>query len=491
MLNVYSKNIFVRIAFTFLSVVLCVLIIFNAGIVDCFAVAGVDDILFWVIVAVLGSCGISFATLEQARTGADTYYNNCDTATQDLLKAKAEEISTVGIVGIAKLALHWWTSEWSKIIQAVVATFGTVSSVSVINDYTADFTFNLGDTVVFECGNTLANTTITTFNNLKIEWFGRDVSSDLIPAAYGNAYNFFLENYRPFGGLYAYSVGSLTFFGSTLVSNGQVSSNSCISYTSDYNSNSIVFDFFNIEQLLGFGNLILNNTPIQFTNQYHSYTGYSAWFTDSAGNNLISNGFFAENGLAVSESICPNGIFKSYEDLSNWVYDLIMQPTTTGNPSIDGVVYPGNDTWHDGSINDDIATDSPTIGIAVPLDNSLTTDYTSDKARDIANADTNVKPDNTGKLPPGLPPMTLPEILFKTKFPFSLPWDLYCLFVGLYAEPVAPKFDIPFKFERLGIDYTITIDISEYEEFANLSRMSLSVIFVIALILLSRKLIGA
>ena len=168
-----------------------------------------------------------------------------------------------------------------------------------------------------------------------------------------------------------------------------------------------------------------------------------------------------------------------------------MQPTTTGNPSIDGVVYTGNDTWHDGSINDDIATDSPTIGIAVPLDNSLTTDYTSDKARDIANADTNVKPDNTGKLPPGLPPMTLPEILFKTKFPFSLPWDLYCLFVGLYAEPVAPKFDIPFKFERLGIDYTITIDISEYEEFANLSRMSLSVIFVIALILLSRKLIGA
>ena len=104
MLNVYSKNIFVRIALTFLSVVLCVLIIFNAGIVDCFAVAGVDDVLFWVIVAVLGSCGISFATLEQARTGADTFYNNCDTATQDLLKAKAEEISTVGIVGIAKLA---------------------------------------------------------------------------------------------------------------------------------------------------------------------------------------------------------------------------------------------------------------------------------------------------------------------------------------------------------------------------------------------------
>ncbi|MEE1154385.1 MAG: hypothetical protein UH241_04435 [Acutalibacteraceae bacterium] len=491
MLNVYSKNIFVRIAFTFLSVVLCVLIIFNAGIVDCFAVAGVDDILFWVIVAVLGSCGISFATLEQARTGADTYYNNCDTATQDLLKAKAEEISTVGIVGIAKLALHWWTSEWSKIIQAVVATFGTVSSVSVINDYTADFTFNLGDTVVFECGNTLANTTITTFNNLKIEWFGRDVSSDLIPAAYGNAYNYYLENRPPFGGLYAYSVGPLTFFGSELVHNGQVYSSTAISYTNFNNSNSLLFGSFNIEQLLGFGNLILNNTPIQFHHNYNSVTGYSAWFTDSAGNNLISNGFFAENGLAVSESICPNGIFKSYEDLSNWVYDLIMQPSVTGNPSIDGVVYPGNDTWHDGSINDNVDTESPTIGIAVPLDDSLTTDYTSDKARDIANADTNIKPDNTGKLPPGLPPMTLPEILFKTKFPFSLPWDLYCLFVGLYAEPVAPKFDIPFKFERLGIDYTITIDISEYEEFANLSRMSLSVIFVIALILLSRKLIGA
>ena len=93
--------------------------------------------------------------------------------------------------------------------------------------------------------------------------------------------------------------------------------------------------------------------------------------------------------------------------------------------------------------------------------------------------------------PSGLPSMTLPEILFKNKFPFCLPWDLYSLFVSLNATPKAPKFTIPFKNERLNIDYEITIDISDYEMFAKLSRASLSVVFVIALVLLSRKLIGA
>lgn len=72
-----------------------------------------------------------------------------------------------------------------------------------------------------------------------------------------------------------------------------------------------------------------------------------------------------------------------------------------------------------------------------------------------------------------------------------MPWDVYNVFANLVAEPEAPVFSIPFKFERLGIDYEFTIDLSEFEDIAKISRFFSSIAFVIFLILASRKLIGA
>lgn len=78
-----------------------------------------------------------------------------------------------------------------------------------------------------------------------------------------------------------------------------------------------------------------------------------------------------------------------------------------------------------------------------------------------------------------------------TKFPFSLPFDIYNIFNIFSAEPQAPKFTIPFDFTSIGGDvYNINIDLSDYEWIANIIRWILYAIFIAGLVLLTNKLIG-
>ena len=72
-----------------------------------------------------------------------------------------------------------------------------------------------------------------------------------------------------------------------------------------------------------------------------------------------------------------------------------------------------------------------------------------------------------------------------------MPWDIYVLFSSLKSEPEAPKFVIPFQLERFGVDEEVVIDFAEFEEQVKILRFFISVIFVIGLILSTRRLIGA
>lgn len=119
-----------------------------------------------------------------------------------------------------------------------------------------------------------------------------------------------------------------------------------------------------------------------------------------------------------------------------------------------------------------------------------TGDIATDKDKTDTKDDTKDNP-NTKPKKPSIPSMSLPEILFKEKFPFCLPWDIYNLFSGLQAEAEAPRFVMPFKFERLGIDEEIVIDFSDYEEQIKIIRFFTGAMFVLALVMISRKIIGA
>ena len=79
----------------------------------------------------------------------------------------------------------------------------------------------------------------------------------------------------------------------------------------------------------------------------------------------------------------------------------------------------------------------------------------------------------------------------QSKFPTSIPWDIIAIIQIMAAEPECPKIDIPFKVERLGINYTIKIDLEQAENLAKLSRNMLSVTFIFFLVVQTRKLYGA
>lgn len=78
----------------------------------------------------------------------------------------------------------------------------------------------------------------------------------------------------------------------------------------------------------------------------------------------------------------------------------------------------------------------------------------------------------------------------KEKFPTSVPWDIALIVNAMDAEPQAPVFELPIKIERLNIDEKITVDISsgEWEKLAKACRYMLSLLFVLFMVNLTRKL---
>lgn len=74
-------------------------------------------------------------------------------------------------------------------------------------------------------------------------------------------------------------------------------------------------------------------------------------------------------------------------------------------------------------------------------------------------------------------------------FPFCLPFDLVRLLEALSADPVAPSFTIPFVVPALGIEETVTLDLSIFDEVAAIFRTGELISFVIVLIFVTRKVI--
>lgn len=73
----------------------------------------------------------------------------------------------------------------------------------------------------------------------------------------------------------------------------------------------------------------------------------------------------------------------------------------------------------------------------------------------------------------------------KDKFPTSLPWD-----IAMAAEPQEIKIDLPIEIQSLGIHEEINIDLSsgEWEKLAKTCRYLLSILFILFMIHLSRKM---
>lgn len=97
---------------------------------------------------------------------------------------------------------------------------------------------------------------------------------------------------------------------------------------------------------------------------------------------------------------------------------------------------------------------------------------------------------------PNLPSKTdisLPKLII-TKFPFSIPFDLYAMLSLLAADPVEPVFRIPIEIRNpiknnLLVDYDIVIDFSGYSTWIELIRWGEYILFVVGLAMITRNVI--
>lgn len=95
------------------------------------------------------------------------------------------------------------------------------------------------------------------------------------------------------------------------------------------------------------------------------------------------------------------------------------------------------------------------------------------------NADVDIDTANKFRLPQS----------FLEGFPFSIPYSIYIGLKSFIAEPVAPRFEIPFSIPRLGINEGVVLDLEQFSPLARLCRALLSLVWVAGLAMACSKFI--
>lgn len=150
-----------------------------------------------------------------------------------------------------------------------------------------------------------------------------------------------------------------------------------------------------------------------------------------------------------------------------------------------------------GALEDGIAKDNV---IDIPVDDVIPKDIIDilDKdIPDVTDPDKPVDPDNptnsddpTKPNLPNVPPgFLLPSLA--NKFPFCVPFDLIAMIKVFNAEPKPIVVEFPLKIEMINFEYTFVFDFTDFEPLSNFCRIFFTLDFILFLILITRKIIGA
>lgn len=515
--TLFSKKNIKKLLRSTLCLFLCVLTVICFGGVlapmQAHAVTGVEEIISFVI-GILIACGVTFTSAEAAQSTARRYYNSVDSDTKSIIdKAKEQydakkEYYTVTTNGL----IMCLASEWQKIFDSIASFIfnpSVIADSSYVDFSVPQATFKNYDSFVsllqqngsldFDYQVTRDSYTAFTIGSTMIEFVGQDLTGnfpdEVISAFSSDTHNVIMK---------VSILGTQYSFYSLISSNSYM-----LDYITYYNYQ---YQFTLKDGVINLGNRYNSNFAYSYRSLFcaldYSRPGTLIYY----GSELLNVTSIKEHRYTITGSfgniVCDDGTIFGTDYLipcdSNKITDDILTKVFTCDPAISiGNDYIGTDTtWTDS------VADAGSGSIAFPLDvddlidlspsdvrdktltdtGDIATDKTDtkDDTTDDTKDDTNTKPNK-----PSIPGLSLPEILFKEKFPFCLPWDVYNVFANLVAEPEAPVFEIPMKWEFLDIDYTLTIDFSMFDEIAKISRFFSSLGFVVFLILISRKVIGA
>lgn len=483
-----------------LSLLLCLLTVvcFGGLLEPVNAVAGVDDAILFFLGAFLVCCGMTFTSTSAISNAAQNFYDSSPADVQDIIDYNAHQVEVDSALGKGFVAVL--KSQWKSLIDEFMRQFPQYCNIDldysniVKNQLTAD---TLYKTLV--AGTTVAisnpwkadtNIFIQTSASTTLSFYGQDTLRKIFGSKLYNqitqySSNFQIENNTQFAVL---SVPALDLSEILLIgyNNFDTSIDCPLFYLINYSD--ILIKGVQVGAIGSYSLLLYKNEICQA-----SYDSASQSYTlTTSGGNVISQ-WLADDVISSNDNLI------NCDDLTICKQDLtrLLLGEDVFSVGVDSAHIPGIDSFPSTADDiTDVGTYPDSIGISVPQDLTDTITKTAEDIRTVDKDKTDTKDDtkddtNTKPNKPSIPGLSLPEILFKEKFPFCLPWDVYNVFVNLVSEPEAPVFSIPFKFDRLGIDYEFTIDLSQFEEIAKVSRFFSSIAFVIFLILASRKLIGA
>lgn len=488
-----------------LSLLLCLLtVVCFGGILEplqAHAFALVDDAIYF-IVAFLICCGLTFSTTSAATSAAQQFYAQAPPSVQEIIDYQAEQLQKDSALPFGVLAVL--KSQWKSLIDEFMAQFPQYCNIDldysniVKNQLTADTLYKTlvaGTTVsISNPWKSDTNIFIQTSASTTLSFYGMDtlrkvVGSDLYNQISNYNSNFKVMNNTQFAVL---NVPALDLSEILLIgyNNFDTSIDCPLFYLSNYSD--VLIKGVQVGAIGSYSLLLYKNEICQA-----SYDSASQSYTlTSSGGNVISQ-WLADDVISSNDNLI------NCDDLTICKQDItrLLLGEDVFDVGIDSAHIPGIDSFPSTADDiTDVSTYPDSIGISVPRDLSDTITKTAEDIRTVDKDKTDTKDDtkddtsdnpNTKPKKPSIPSMSLPEILFKEKFPFCLPWDIYNLFVGLQAEAEAPRFVMPFKFERLGIDEEIVIDFSDYEEQIKIIRFFTGAMFVLALVMISRKIIGA
>ncbi|WP_419567841.1 hypothetical protein [Ruminococcus sp.] len=501
--TLFSKKNIKKLLRSSLCLILCLMtVICFGGVlapVQANAVAGVDDAIFF-IVAFLICCGMTFSTTSAATNAAQQFYAKAPPSVQEIIDYQAEQLQKdtalpLGIVEVLK-------SDWKALIDEFMAQFPQYCNIDV--DYTNLLNQQLTD------GMSFYQTLISDPNKVvsfDVPWYDDSfVTTQLSSSAtltfcttlncsrvVGETLNNYFSTYFPeynlscADHLAVFSVPSLNLSSYFIIGRSQLNT----SYMTQRFYPSV-----DCPGYLEWDGHLLGPSLLTFF-----YKNELCTLTSTAKGLIISTASYANivADMLSDDVILPNDNLINCDDLTIRSVDLmkLLYGEDVFGVGVDAAHIPGIDSFPSTADDlTDVSTYPDTIPISVPQDLTDTISKTAEDIRTVDKDKTDTKDDtkedpDTKPNKPSIPGLSLPEILFKEKFPFCLPWDLYNLFAGLQTEEEAPRFVVPFKFERLGIDEEIVIDFSDYEEQIKIIRFFTGAMFVLALIMISRKLIGA
>lgn len=501
--QLFSKKNIKKLLRSSLCLILCLMTVICFGGVlapaQAHAVAGVDDAIYF-IVAFLICCGMTFASTSAATNAAQQFYAQAPPSVQEIIDYQSEQLQKDTALPFGVLAVL--KSQWKALIDEFVRQFPQYCNIdldyssAVKNQLTEDTLFKslvAGTTVSISIPWTLdTNIFIQTSANTTLSIYGMDtlrkvVGSDLYNQISNYNSNFKVMNNTHFA---VFNVPALDF---TIISiiGFNSSDSSVISKLAYFNNNSDVY--INGFPVSGIGTYSIALYKNEICNYTFDSVSRSYTLTAPTYGNIVSR-WIADDVISSNDNLI------NCDDLClpiNKISQLLLGEDVF-DVGIDSAHIPGIDSFPSTADDlTDVSTYPDSIGISVPRDLSDTITKTAEDIRTVdkdktdTDDKTDTKPGESKPNKPSIPGLSLPEILFKEKFPFCLPWDVYNVFANLVAEPEAPVFEIPMKWEFLDIDYTLKIDFSMFDEIAKISRFFSSLGFVVFLILISRKVIGA